>query len=66
MREGESDLTHRLKNCILCTVALTRDHTSSPNQASSQIVNNVAIEIGHHKHIKLVGILHQLWSEIWA
>ena len=57
--EGE-DLTHRLKHCVLCTVALTRDHTSSPNQAGSQIVNNVPIEIGHHQHVKLVRILHQL------
>lgn len=45
---GSGDLTHRLKDCVLCTVALTRDHTSSPNQASSQIVDNVPIEIGHH------------------
>lgn len=61
--EGESSLTHRLKDCIFCTIALTRDHTSSPNQASSQIVNNVPIEIGHHEHIKLVRILHQLEDE---
>lgn len=64
--EGGGDLTHRLKDCVLCTVALTGDHTSSPNQASSQIVDNVPIEIGHHQHIKLVRILYQLGGEMWA
>jgi hypothetical protein len=34
MSEGKGDLAHHLKNRILCTVALTRNHTSSPNQAS--------------------------------
>lgn len=58
--------TYHLKDGIFGTVALTRDHTSAPNQTSSQIVNNVPIEIGHHKHIKLVRILHQLRNKKWA
>lgn len=69
-REGRAkrrgDLTYRLKDRILCAIALTRDHTSSPNQAGSQIVNNVPVEIGHHQHIKLVRILHQLGGKMVA
>ncbi len=34
--------------------------TSSTHQASTDVAHYVAIEVGHHHHIKLVGIGHQL------
>src|SRR4029434_4560453 len=35
----------------------------SAHQPGCQVVDDVAIEIGHHQHIKLVWVLHQLVNE---
>lgn len=35
----------------------------APNQSCADVVDNVAIEIGHHHDIKLLGSGHQLWDK---
>lgn len=54
--------TNRFKHCIFGAVTLPWNYTSPTNQPSCQVINDVAIEIGHHKHIKLVWILYKLWT----
>lgn len=52
--------TDRLEHGVLGAVALSRNHPSSAHQPSCQVVDDVAIEIGHHQDVKLVWVLHQL------
>ena len=41
-------------------VALTRHDAGSTDKPSGQVVHDVAVEIWHHHHIKLVGVRHKL------
>ena len=42
----------------------TRHEACAPNQPSADIVHNVAIKIGHHHDIKLLGLGRQLHSGV--
>lgn len=55
--------THSLKHGVLGTIALSWDHSCPADQPSCQVVNDVAIEVGHHQHVKLVWVLDQLERE---
>lgn len=52
--------TYCLKHSVLCAVAFPRNNSCSSNQPCCQVINNVAIQVGHNQHIKLVRILDQL------
>lgn len=52
--------TYSLKHSILCAVAFPGNNTCTSNQPSCQVIDDVAVEVGHYKNIELVGILDQL------
>ena len=49
-----------LKQDVLMSNIPPRADPSATNQTSTYVADNIAIEIGHHHHVKLVGIGDQL------
>lgn len=57
---------HHLEHGVLGAVALAGHDAGAAHQPRGQIVHDVPVEVGHHQHVKLVGILHQLgWEGDW-
>lgn len=64
VRERQQDpRTHRLKHSIHVAIVGPSHQAWASNQPCTDVVNNVAIEIGHHHDIELLGPGHQLWSK---
>lgn len=55
--------THRFKDSIGMAI-ISPGHEARPShQACTHVAHHVPIQIGHHHHIKLLGLGHQLKSQ---
>jgi len=59
-KRQKGDTADLFKNGHILAVAFPRNHSGTAHQPCCQVVHNVAIEIWHHHHIKLVWVGHQL------
>ena len=50
------------KQDVLMSNIPSRADPSSTNQTSTDVADNITVEIGHNHHIKLVGIGDKLWE----
>lgn len=60
---------HQLEHGVLGAVALAGHDAGAAHQPRGQVVHDVAVEVGHHQDVELVGILHQLareWEREWG
>ena len=49
----------RLEDGAVGTDVGTRSHTQSPYQASTQVADDVAVQVGQHQDIEVIGVLDQ-------
>lgn len=52
--------THSFKDGIVVAVIGTRNEAGPSHQACTHVAHHVAIQVGHHHHIKLLRLRHQL------
>lgn len=57
---GALGAAHQLEHGVLGAVALARHDAGAAHQPRGQIVHDVPVQVGHHQHVELVGVLHQL------
>ena len=59
-KRQKGDTADLFKNGHVLAVAFPRNHSGTAHQPCGQVVHNVAVEIWHHHHVKLVWVGHQL------
>lgn len=52
--------THRFKNSVVSTIVGPGHKARPSHQACTHVADYVAVQIGHHHHIKLLRLGHQL------
>lgn len=56
--------THRFKDSVV-TAVVCPGHKAGPTyQACTHVAHHVPVQIGHHHHIELLGLGHQLKTEV--
>lgn len=52
--------THSFKDGIVLAVIGTRNEAGPSHQACTHVAHHVAVQVGHHHHVKLLRLRHQL------
>jgi len=52
---------HRLKDGTCSALIARGSETEAPDQASTHVTHNVPVKVGHHQHVKLGRVLHNLY-----
>ena len=55
--------TYLFKDSYVGAEALSGHDPGTAHQPGGQVVNNVTVQVGHHHHIKLMRVGHQLKGE---
>lgn len=48
----------------MIAVVFARDEASAANEAAQHVGHDGAVQVGHHHHVKLVGVGHQLHAAV--
>lgn len=60
----ELNQAYILRVQYVVAIVFARDEASAANEAAQHVGHNGAVQVGHHHHVELVGVGHQLHAAV--